>query len=424
MDLFFDQPSATRMVAMLKLPDYMDILALKKEGHSIRAIAQMCGHSRNTVRRVLRGGHTLKFKTPTKKSKLDAFKTYLTGRHQQYQLSAVRLLAEIKGMGYDGSLPTLRRFIRTLKVPGERAQRVTLRYETPPGQQAQADWAFCGTFPSPDGKPIHIYVFIIVLSCSRLMFIRFTTSMKLACLVECHQAAFEFFGGWPATILYDNMKQVRLSRSQWNEGFLDFCRHYGFAPKTHRPYRPRTKGKVERMVDYVKDNFLAGRTFDSLDDLNTQGRHWLEHTANARLHSTTERVPRELFTEKEQAALTAYATVPPYRVSQPVTRIVSWESLVHYQGSRYSVPPAHAGKTVQVITAAGMITIRCSDLIIAEHPQALKAGQCLVQREHLDELWKLAVVRTPLPADQPRWQFTGTLEVQQRPLQAYEEVTP
>lgn len=406
---------------MLQLPDYMDILALKKEGRSIRAIAQITGHSRNTIRRVLRGEHSLEFKTPVKPSKLDAFKTYLTGRYQQYQLSAVRLLEEIKGMGYDGSPQTLRRFLRTLKTPDERARRVTLRYETPPGQQAQADWAFCGAFPSASGKPIHIYAFLIVLSFSRLMFIRFTTSMKLPALIECHQGAFAFFGGWTHTILYDNMKQVRISRSQWNEGFLDFCRHYGFSPKTHRPYRPRTKGKVERMVNYVKDNFLAGRSFDSLDDLNAQARHWLDHTANVRLHSATKRVPAELFAEKEQAALTPYATVPAYRVSQPAQRVVSWESLVHYQGSRYSVPPAHAGKTVQILAEAGLVTIRCGDVIIAEHVQALKSGQCLVQREHLDELWKLAAAQTPLPQDRPRWQLTNALEVQQRSLQVYEE---
>jgi transposase len=406
---------------MLKLPDYMDILALKKEGRSIRAIAQMSGHSRNTIRRVLRGEYSLEFKTPPKKSKLDAFKDYLTGRYQQYQLSAVRLLEEIKAMGYEGSLPTLRRFVRTLKAPEQRARRVTLRYETPPAQQAQADWAFCGSFPSSSGKPIPVYLFIMVLSFSRLMFIRFTTSMKLATLLECHQAGFEFFGGWPATILYDNMKQVRLSRSQWNEAFLDFCRHYGFAPKTHRPYRPRTKGKVERMVDYVRENFLVGRSFDSLEDLNAQARHWLDHTANARLHSTTGRIPRELFAEKEQAVLTPHGMLAPYALSQPVTRLVSWESLVHYQGSRYSVPPAHAGKSVQVVASAGLVRIRCGELIIAEHLQALKSGQCLVQREHLDELWKLAVARTPLPEDQPRWHLSGAMEVEQRSLRAYEE---
>jgi transposase len=408
---------------MLRLPEYMDVLALKKEGKSIRAIARMTGHSRNTVRRLLRGECSLQFKTPSKASKLDRFKPYLKQRYEQYQLSAVRLIQEIKPMGYDGSLPTVRRFLQTLKAPDLRAGRATVRYETPPGQQAQADWAFCGAFATAGDKPIHIYVFIMVLSFSRLMFLRFTTSMRLPVLLQCHQAAFEFFGGWPATILYDNMKQVRLSPGKWNERFLDFCRHYSFAPKTHRPYRPRTKGKVERMVDYVKDNFLAGRSFGSMDELNSHGQHWLEHTANARVHGTTERIPRELFAEKEQAALTAYATVPPYSVNQTVTRVVSWESFVHYEGSRYSVPPTHAGQSVQVTAAGGLVTIRCGDVVVAEHSQAAKTGQCLVQRAHLDELWKLAAARTPVSQEHPRWHLTTAPEVQQRSLQTYEEMS-
>jgi hypothetical protein len=151
-------------------------------------------------------------------------------------------------------------------------------------------------------------------------------------------------------------------------------------------------------------------------------RDWLSHTANIRVHGTTGRVPFELFVEKEQAALTPYASVAPYRLSQPVPRTVSWESLVHYQGSRYSVPPAYAGKSVQVESEAGMVSIRCGDLVIAEHPQAQKSGQSLVQREHLDELWELAVERTPLPETAPRWHLTGVMEVEQRPLRAYEEV--
>jgi transposase len=96
--------------------------------------------------------------------------------------------------------------------------------------------------------------------------------------------AFEFFGGWTHEMMYDNMKQVRLNQQQLNPLFVDFAGHYGFAIKTHRVRRPRTKGKVERMVHYVKDNFLNGRTFADMADLNTQARHWLMYTANARVH--------------------------------------------------------------------------------------------------------------------------------------------
>ncbi|MCE9555432.1 MAG: DDE-type integrase/transposase/recombinase [Planctomycetes bacterium] len=179
-----------------------------------------------------------------------------------------------------------------------------------------------------------------MLSYSRMLFIRFTTSMKTRELVECHQAAFEFFGGWPASILYDNMKQVRLGPGQWNEPFLDFANHYGFVPKTCRPYRARTKGKVERAVDYVKDNFLTGRSFTGLDDLNNQAGRWLDETANVRIHGTTLQRPIDLFIHE---TLTPVAAAPVYRFLDPVRRTVSWEAMVHFQGSRYSAPPQHAG---------------------------------------------------------------------------------
>jgi transposase len=165
-----------------------------------------------------------------------------------------------------------------------------------------------------------------------MLFVRFTSSMNLAALIDCHRQAFAYLGGWPRAILYDNMKQVRLGPGRWNEAFLDFARHYGFTPKTHRPYRPRTKGKVERMVDYVKDNFLLGRTFADLDDLNGRGRAWLEQTANVRVHATTQRRPVDLW---PQEGLTPAGSVPEYRFLDPVRRTVSFEALVHFGGSRY-----------------------------------------------------------------------------------------
>ena len=209
-----------------------------------------------------------------------------------------------------------------MKRSTERAAKLTVRFETPPGRQAQADWAYCGRFADVDGKPIAVYAFVMVLGYSRQLFVRFTTSMRLGELIECHQEAFAYFGGWPQTILYDNMKQVKLSAFQWNERFLDFARHYGFTPKTHRAYRPRTKGKVERAVDYVKDNFLTGRTFHGLDELNAQARHWLATTANVRIHGTTQQRPVDLFAE-EQPTLAAYDSLPAYRFVDPAPRQVS-----------------------------------------------------------------------------------------------------
>lgn len=259
---------------MIKVDQFMDIKELQQQGHSIRDIARITGLARNTIRKVLRGEHAMKMQPSPRDSLLDPFKDYLCQRFQEHGLSAVRLLEEIQPMGYTGSIATLRRYVSTLRQTARRQGKLTVRFETPPGQQAQADWAYCGRFPLPDGRIVPVYAFVMVLSFSRMLFVRFTTSMRMRELLECHQEAFAYFGGWPGCILYDNMKQVKLSAFQWNEQFLDFAQHYGFVPKTHRVRRPRTKGKVERMVDYLKDDFLTGRTFHGLDDLNAQARQW------------------------------------------------------------------------------------------------------------------------------------------------------
>jgi len=406
---------------MLKVDQALNIRDLKKEGHSIRSIAEETGHSRNTVRKVLRGEHKLSPPSPVRSSKLDPFKPYVKKRYVEHGLSAVRLLEELEPMGYTGSIYPVRRFLHGLKQSGHRQRKLTVRFETPPGKQAQADWAYCGKFQDAAGQPMPIYGFIMVLSFSRMIFVTFTTSMRMPALLSCHQAAFAFFGGWPSTLLYDNMKQVRIGPGRWNEAFLDFTGHYGFIPKTHRPYRPRTKGKVERAVDYVKDNFLAGRHFDGLDDLNSQALHWLEHTANVRIHGTTGARPIDLF-EKEKATLTALDSAPVYNFIDPVSRKASWESMVHFQGSRYSVPPKYAGESVQVAAVGGQIIVRAGETIIAEHREAAQPNQCIVQRDHLEELWKITQEQIQAPPRDQRWHVGHAQVVEQMPLSRFEEV--
>lgn len=405
---------------MIGLDHLMDIRDLARQGHSTRAIARLTGLSRNTVRKVLRGEHDPTRKDTPRASKIDPFKDYLRGRRAEHPLSAVRLLEEIRPMGYDGSVITLRRFLASLDEGARRREKLTVRFETPPGRQAQADWAHAGRVADAQGRPRPVYAFTFVLSYSRMLYVRFTTSMNLASLIDCHQRAFDYLGGWPQTILYDNMKQVRLGPGRWNEAFLDFANHHGFAPRTHRPYRPRTKGKVERAVEYVKDGFLLGRTFADLDDLNSQGLAWLAGTANVREHATTGRRPVDLLPLE---GLTPASSVPAYRYLDPVRRVVSFESMVHYHGSRYSVPPDFAGKPVEVAAAGGVVVIRSGDLVIAEHRQAAQPGQCIAAREHIAELWRVTheqVARPPRPVRES----AAPPEVQRVDLRIYEEVGP
>jgi transposase len=403
---------------MIGVDRVLDVHDLHRQGLSIRAIADATGLARNTVRKILRGEHSPARKPADRVTKLDPFKDYLRRRRAEHPLSAVRLFDEIRPMGYTGSLPTLRRFLATLDTQARRRARVTVRFETPPGHQAQADWAFAGKLADATGTPRPVYVFVFVLSFSRVLFARCTTSMTLPALIDCHRHAFAEVGGWPGEILYDNMKQVRTGPGRWNDGFLDFARHYGFTPRTHRPYRPRTKGKVERAVEYVKDNFLSGRVFADLDDLNAQLRAWLANTANVRVHATTGQRPADLLARE---TLTPVASVPAYQFLDPVRRTVSFESMVHFRGSRYSVPPAFAGQPVEVNAVGGQILVRVGDTVVAEHRAATGPGQCVVAREHIEELWKVTAeqIQPPAPATRP---VAAEPQVARVDLRTFEEV--
>lgn len=404
---------------MIQWEEWMEVKELRSHGHSIRAIARMTGYSRNTVRKVLQQKKPEPFHKPDRTSKLDDFKEYAQKRYEECALSAIRIVEEIRKMGYSGSVQTVRRYLQSLRPNRKALQKMTLRFETPPGEQAQVDWGYAGRFTDAAGRMINIYIFAMVLSFSRMLFIKFTTSMKLPVLVACHMEGFEFFNGWPATILYDNMKQVRLGAMQWNPLFLDFANHYGIIPKTHRIRRPRTKGKIERMIDYIKDNFLNGRSFADLDDLNLQGVNWLNNTANVRIHATTKQRPVDLFAKE---TLTAYGSAPIYRLSERGLRKVNNESFIQFGASRYSVPPENVGKTVLVQQDEQRVIIRCEDLIIADHPVAARPGCCIVNPEHIEQLCKLSLKRNEVPT--ANWQIRFDQSVEAPPLTIYEEANP
>jgi transposase len=402
---------------VLRLEDWMDIKALRKEGHSIKEIARRTGHSRNTVRRVLREAGPVAFKKPQRSSCLDAFKQYLRGRFESCGLSAVRLCDEIKAMGFAGSLITVRRYLHSLKPEQERLRKLTVRFETPPGKQAQADWGYCGRFTDARGTLVPVYVFVMVLGFSRMLYAEFTSSMRLPALVRCHLNAFDFFGGWTREVLYDNMKQVRLGPDRLNPLFDDFARHYGIAIKTHVPRRARTKGKVERMVQYVKNAFLNGRVFVDFADLNAQAQHWLAHDANTRIHATTQQRPLDLWSRE---GLECLDSVARYRLCERVQRRAGFDGFVRFEKCRYSLPPEYAGQTVLIGREDHKVVIRAGDMIVAEHQVASKPGATIADPNHVAALWKLSLQKTKAPL--PRWQLTFDQQVQNASLHAYQEV--
>jgi transposase len=406
---------------MLHQEEWMDVQLLYRQGQSIRAISRETGYSRNTVRRMLRLTAAPQASQRLRVSNLDPYKEYLEERYAQCGLSAVRLWEEIRAQGYAGSEVTVRRYVQTLKPDKVVRSRLTVRFETPPGEQAQADWAYCGKFMDSGGQSVSIYAFVMVLGYSRLRYVEFTTSMRMEHLLRCLMNAFVFFQGVPKVVLFDNMKQVRLNASTWNPLMLDFAGHYGFMPKTHAPYRPRSKGKVERLVRFVKDNFLNGKNFTDRDDLNAQCRVWLDHV-NGKVHGTTGRIPLEVWQKEERSCLFSLNAVAPYQLCRQATRIVDWEGMVRFERSRYSVPPRHAGQRVTVELRGQHITVRCGDVIIASHAAASRADSHVVQPEHLEALWKTTLKRMEKqPVPLPRWQMSFGHEVESADLKQYQQ---
>lgn len=324
---------------MISKEELMNIQLLHQQGHSQRSIARHLGISRNTVKKYLsEPADTPTYKKRAKKhSKLDRYKPYLHSRIAQaapIHLSGEVLFREIKEQGYSGGISLLRQYL--LRYRGTPEPQPVVRFETPAGKQMQVDWGQMRGGKSP------LHAFVAVLGFSRALFVMITDNMRYDTLEQCHRAAFEYFQGIPLEIWYDNMKTVVIERDAYGEGqhklnqsFYQFAKTMGFIPKLCQPYRPQTKGKVERMVRYVRDNFYrplstrlaASQLTLDMETANLEIRHWLDNVANQRIHETTKARPVDRL-KQEQVSL---QTLPPSTAPatpQPVTGSLLVSSLL------------------------------------------------------------------------------------------------
>ncbi|MFB3105556.1 MAG: IS21 family transposase [Pseudomonadales bacterium] len=330
---------------MLGQEDYVEIQVMYRQGMGIKAIGRELEISRNTVRRYLRSNVFPEAKARGEKpTKLDGYRGYLKARvaaaHPDWIPAAV-LYDEIRVLGYSGGIRTVSSYLAGLKPKGQDDPLV--RFETPPGRQMQVDW---GAFKL-NGQRISL--FLATLGWSRFNFGLFVENEQFATLRDCHEQAFEAFGGVPLEVLYDNMRTVVQERNAYGKGqhkfhpgLKDLAQHYTFLPRLCRPYRAKTKGKVERSIGYIRRSFYLplvsrytqlGGTLD-LEALNGEFARWLAVTANERTHGTTGEVPNEQLIHER----TALQKLPPVRLAgQPqvdvagrsLTTQYSVESLQH-----------------------------------------------------------------------------------------------
>ena len=294
-----------------------------------------------------------------------------------------------------------------------------MRFETAPGEQAQVDWGSL-SYIGQDGRRHSVWVFVTTLGWSRACYVELVRRADTASFIQCHVNAFEYLGGVPRRRLYDNAKVVTLGRDEerrpvWNQRMLDFATRLGFEIRLCRPYRAQTKGKVESGVKYARRNMWPSMRFTDDADLNRQAVEWCDAVANARMHGTTHRVPRDMLAEERArlGKLPRRATLAPYlREDRKVARdgFVSWE------GSRYGVHWKWVGVTVQVGERQGTVEIWAGDERIAVHPRAQRPGQRFI----LPGQWS----GLPRGDGRPRGEAVAVQlpvgEVERRSLEVYE----
>ena len=350
-----------------------------------RAIARELRISDSTVRRALSQAGFAPPTRPPRGSQLEPFVERIENLLARYaDLSAVRILEEIRKHGYKGGYTVLKERLRRLR-PRAKEAFAPLRFE--PGEAAQVDWASCGSITIGDTVR-RLSCFVMVLCHSRLLYLEFTVSESLADFLRCHVNAFNFFGGVPQRLVYDNLRSVVLARhgadARFQPRFLALAGHYLFKPVLCRPRRPNEKGRVENAIGYVRKNFLAGRDLRSLTEYDTAAVHWRDEVCNVRLHATTKRRPIDVFPEEKPFLLPLAGT--PFDIDALETPKVSPLAFVCFDGNRYSVPSRLVGEAVTLRASKHAVWILHEGAEVARHARSFERGREIEVPEHRREL--------------------------------------
>lgn len=250
------------------------LLTLWKQGQSQRTIADMTGKDRKTIKRVIQRYKETGQESPKAISKASALTSYHDDiiKHLEADLSVIRIHEKLKDIGCPLGYTSVKRYVAKLKNRTD----ICVRFHTAPGVEAQVDFGYVGLMPYPGlpGKRKKAWVFNMRLSYSRLDYYEVVFDQKVETFIRCHENAFYHFGGVPEVIKIDNLKaailQAHFYEPIYQSLYKGFSDHWGFDPIPCRVRCPQEKGKVESGIKYVKNNFFAGRTFDTHHDLKEQ----------------------------------------------------------------------------------------------------------------------------------------------------------
>lgn len=333
--------------------------------------------------------------------KLDAYEDYVVAYLTKYpEVSAARVHDRLKEEYPDlceVTPKTVFNFVRRLRlthdIPKEDdgVREMNKLPETPYGEYAQVDFGE-GWMQRGDGSRVKVYFFVMVLSRSRYKFVYFSrTPFTTATSIYAHQLAFQYFGGKPKKIIYDQDKvfihDENLGDYRLTARFRSFVSSEGLEVVFCRKSDPQSKGKVESAVKYVKRNFLSAREFRNMETLNREALAWLARTANGTEHHGTRRIPSEVFAE-EKEWLVPYTGIPSVPEQTMEQRAVRTDNTIIFEGSFYTVPSGtYRGRDTQVYVDRkdGMVNIYSTESgkTIATHPYSRDKGSLVRNFNHL-----------------------------------------
>jgi len=354
----------------------------------IGTVADALGVHHETVHRALNRNHGFHPGPQIRPSQLDPYKAFITATLEQYpRLRATRLWAMLRDRGYPGSAVQVRRYVRTVR-PAARAEAY-FRLDTLVAEQGQVDWGHFGAIPIGRARRV-LSCFVLVLSWSRAVYARFAFDQTLESFLRGHVEAFAALGGVPRTLLYDNLKSVVLERFgehiRFHPRLLELAGHYHFAPQPCAVARGNEKGRVERMIQYLRHAFFAARRFTAIDDLNAQLAQWIADTAHQRPvpgDPTGRRVAEAL--DEERARL---LPLPEHPFPCDLVRAVASGKTpyLRFDGNDSSIPHTLIRRPLTLVASEHELRILDGPTEVARHARSYDRGQRLEVEAHLAAL--------------------------------------
>jgi transposase len=357
------------------------------EGWRIGTLCRQLQVHHSTVRRVLTHAGITVAASPPRPSMLDPFADFIQETFRRYpSLRASRLYQMARARGYRGGPDHFRHLVARYRP--RPAAEAYLRLRTLAGEQAQADWAHFGTLQIGRAKR-SLMAFVMVLSYSRHLFLRFYLNATMSSFLHGHVAAFTHFSAVPRTVLYDNLKSAVLERIgnaiRFHPTLLELAAWYRFQPRPVAIARGNEKGRVERAIRFVRERFFAARRFEDLNDLNAQALAWCESEAAERpCPEDRERTVRACF-EEERPRLIALPD-EPFPCEERVIVRAHKTPYVRFDLNDYSIPHTHVQRTLEVLASIDRVRILDAAHVIASHPRCFDRGAQIEEARHIEAL--------------------------------------